>query len=134
MVMADKVRMSVPYGSPYLIARQSACRTTEIADQSTATKSHRKTTPNYARVLKVFNQSASEPKKDRCGDCADDQGKLRAKKGAKTVPLWRSRFRFHRPRHGTSIRSATMSCNPTASLPDNLTSDHCIPEPPTSDL
>src|SRR5438552_19097903 len=45
MVMADKVRMSVPYGSPYLIARQSACRTTEIADQSTATKSHRKTTP-----------------------------------------------------------------------------------------
>src|SRR5437773_1582058 len=38
--------MSVPYGSPHFIARQSAWRTTETADQRTAASKTTKTTPS----------------------------------------------------------------------------------------
>src|SRR5437773_205619 len=38
--------MSVPYGSPHFIARQSAWRTTETADQRTAASKTTKTAPS----------------------------------------------------------------------------------------
>ena len=56
MLIAESVRIKVPYGSPNLIARQSACRTTHMADQRMMAKSQRKAASSgSARVVRSLS-------------------------------------------------------------------------------